>query len=95
MLVTVVMAVFVLVIQGILNRVPVIVINMNLLIIVVVEIMLHHHVLVINITLISIVELIACVNLIRVLYVFVIDYDLFWSLNKYTWNLFPNNFLSF
>lgn len=72
MLVTVVMAVFVLVIQGILNRVPVIVINMNLLIIVVVEIMLHHHVHVINITLISIVEFSACVNLISVLYVFVI-----------------------
>lgn len=72
MLVTVVMAVFVLVIQGILNRVPVIVINMNLLIIVVVEIMLHHHVLVINITLFSIVEQIAFVEPMIVQYVLII-----------------------
>ena len=72
MLVTVVMVVFVLVIQDILNRVPVVVTNMILLIIVVVEIMFHYHVHVINMNLFSIVEQIAFVELILVLFALVI-----------------------
>jgi hypothetical protein len=64
------MAVFVLVIQDILNRVPVVVTNMNLLIIVVVGIMLHYHVHAINMNLFIIVGLIVTVGLILVQYVF-------------------------
>ena len=66
------MVVFVLVIQDILNRVPVVVTNMILLIIVVVEIMFHYHVHAINMNLFSIVEQIAFVELILVLFALVI-----------------------
>lgn len=77
MLVTVVMVVFVLVIQDILNRVPVVVTNMILLIIVVVEIMFHYHVHVINMNLFSIVELIAFVEPMIVQYVLIITVQQF------------------